>query len=340
MGYVYFTEEQKTRANTVDLKDFLERQGERLIRSGREWRLSNDHSITIRGNQWFDHGPEEKGGLAIDFVRYYYGDSFPDAVSRLLGGEQGQEYRQSEKQKEEPRIPFTLTPANPDMRRVFAYLLKERLLDREVVTAFAKEKILYESLETSKDGSKQYHNAIFVGYDPEGTARHAHKKGIYTMGKSYRGNLASSNPCYSFHWNGKSGIIHVFEAPIDMLSYISLHKKDWQNHSYVALCGVASQALFQMLKDYPQLQQVKLCLDHDIPGMKAAERIKEQLLEAGYPRVEMRLSKWKDWNEDIKAMRGREAIPAEEQPPPLMSEEHNLRLAKEKVEADIKVIDI
>ena len=28
MGYVYFTEEQKERANTVDLKDFLERQGE------------------------------------------------------------------------------------------------------------------------------------------------------------------------------------------------------------------------------------------------------------------------------------------------------------------------
>ena len=31
MGYVYFTEEQKERANTVDLKDFLERQGERLL---------------------------------------------------------------------------------------------------------------------------------------------------------------------------------------------------------------------------------------------------------------------------------------------------------------------
>ena len=49
MGYVYFTEEQKERANTVDLKDFLERQGERLLRSGPEWRMSSDHSITIRG---------------------------------------------------------------------------------------------------------------------------------------------------------------------------------------------------------------------------------------------------------------------------------------------------
>ena len=186
MGYVHFTEEQKARANTVDLKDFLERQGERLIRSGREWRLASDHSITIRGNQWYDHVPE-KGGLAIDFVRHYYGDSFPDAVSRLLGGEQGQEYRQSKKRQEEPREPFILPPENPDMRRVFAYLLKERLLDREIVSAFAKEKLFYESLELSKDGNKQYHNAIFVGYDSKGVARHAHKKGIYTMRNSYRG---------------------------------------------------------------------------------------------------------------------------------------------------------
>lgn len=326
MGYVYFTEEQKTRANMVDLKDFLERQGERLIRSGREWRLASDHSITIRGNQWYDHVPG-KGGLAIDFVRHYYGDSFPDAVSRLLGGEQGQEYRQSKKWQEEPREPFILPPANPDMRRVFAYLLKERLLDREIVSAFAKEKLLYESLEPSKDGNKQYHNAIFVGYDSKGVARHAHKKGIYTMGNSYRGNLTSSDPCYSFHWNGESNTIYVFEAPIDMLSYISLHKRDWQKHSYVSLCGVAIQALSQMLKDYPQLRKVWLCLDHDIPGMQAAERIKKELSGAGYLNVEMKLSKWKDWNEDIKAMKGREAIPAEEQPPPVVVEDSILKMA-------------
>ena len=199
MGYVYFTEEQKERANTVDLKDFLERQGERLLRSGPEWRMSSDHSITIRGNRWYDHGSAGKGGAAIDFVIYYYGKTFPDAVSMLLGGEQGQTYRQSRKQEEMPRKPFALPAANGDMRRVFAYLLRSRLLDYEVVSAFAKENLIYESLELSKDKTRQFHNAIFVEYDPEGRARHAHKKGIYTMGKSYRGNLESSGPRYSFH---------------------------------------------------------------------------------------------------------------------------------------------
>lgn len=58
----------------------LEIQGEKLLRSGRDKRLDSDHSITIRGSRWYDHGNGE-GGLAIDFVQYFYGMSFPDAVT-------------------------------------------------------------------------------------------------------------------------------------------------------------------------------------------------------------------------------------------------------------------
>lgn len=92
-GFIYFTEEQKQRANAVDLEDFLSRQGEKLLRSGREKRLASDHSITVRGNQWYDHATE-KGGCSIDFVRMFYNQSFPDAVTMLLGGEQGEAYRE------------------------------------------------------------------------------------------------------------------------------------------------------------------------------------------------------------------------------------------------------
>ena len=50
MPYIPFTEEQKLRANSVNLVEFLRRQGEKLIPSGRDKRLSSDHSITLRGN--------------------------------------------------------------------------------------------------------------------------------------------------------------------------------------------------------------------------------------------------------------------------------------------------
>ena len=80
--YVHFTDDQKYRANNVDLVDFLQRQGEKLIPSGRDKRLEADHSITVRGNEWYDHSVES-GGYAIDFVRNFYGLTFPEAVTMI-----------------------------------------------------------------------------------------------------------------------------------------------------------------------------------------------------------------------------------------------------------------
>ena len=190
--------------------------------------------------------------------------------------------------------------------------MKNRFLDREIVDAFVRSGLIYESLEPSKDGAKQFHNAIFVGKDEAGTARHAHKKGIYTYGKSYRGNIEGSDPRYSFHWKGISNTLYVFESPIDLISYISLHKEGWENHSYVALCGVGRQSMYQMLKENPNLKTICLCLDSDAPGIKAMRRITDELLELGYQDTKEERSIYKDWNEDCKAVHGQPAQAAEE----------------------------
>ena len=58
MPYIHFTEDQKLRANSVDLVEFLRRQGEKLISSGQDKRLTSDHSITVHGNEWYDHAAE------------------------------------------------------------------------------------------------------------------------------------------------------------------------------------------------------------------------------------------------------------------------------------------
>ena len=294
-GYIYFTDEQKERANSVDLVDFLQRQGEKLLPSGRDKRLSRDHSITVRGNRWYDHASEE-GSYAIDLVKRLYDLPFPEAVSLLLGGEQGVEYRQHSKSSEpEQRKPFALPPAHTDMRRVFAYLIKQRCISREVLSEFAREKLLFEDAE--------YHNAVFVGHDENGIARHAHKKSTAT-GSCFRINVEGSHPAYSFHYISKNPNSHnlfVFEAPIDLLSYISLHPQNWKNASYGALNGVSQQPVLKMLELYPQLQRVTLCLDNDKSGRKAASRIHKTLQQQDYKDVVYDVSAHKDWNEDLKA---------------------------------------
>lgn len=317
--YIYFTEDQKQRANSVDLVEFLKMQGETLIASGREKRLQSNHSITVRGNEWFDHATKE-GGLAIDFVQNFYGQTFPDAVTMLLNGEQGVLYSKA-KEREESRKPFELPPRNNDMRRLFAYLIKHRLIDSDVISFFAKEKLIYESKEPSADKSKEYHNAIFIGYDEKGIPRHAHKRGLYTEGNGYKGNIDSSNPCYSFHYIGNSDRIYVFEAPIDLLSFITIHKNsDWKKHSYIALCGLSEQALLKTLETNPELLHVVLCLDHDSAGIEASEKIIDLISEKNIS-IRQFQSVYKDWNEDLKAAQGLTAIPAEEHPQHLLKSE-------------------
>ena len=69
----------------------------------------------------------------------------------------------------------------------------------------------------------------------------------------------------------------MFEAPIDMLSYITLHPEGWQRHSYVACCGTSIQPVIQMLEQASQLDIVLLCLDNDEAGHQASRRMREQL---------------------------------------------------------------
>lgn len=318
--YIHFTEEQKQRANRVDLVEFLERQGEKLLPSGREKRLASDHSITVRGNEWYDHALEQ-GGLAIDFVQNFYGLSFPEAVTKLLGDEQGEVYCTAKERKQTEQKPFVLPPKNSDMRRVFAYLIKNRYIDRDVVSFFAKQKLLYESCEQSADKTKEYHNAVFVGYDENEVPCHAHKRGIYSNGQSFKGNVEGSNPCYSFHYTGTSNRLYVFEAPIDMLSFITIYRSThWQEDSYVALCGVSEQAMIEMLENNPNINHILLCLDHDLAGIEASEKFQDILYKKGIECSRL-LSKCKDWNEDIKESLNFHATPAEEHPQYIIRDE-------------------
>jgi hypothetical protein len=305
-GYIHFTDEQKQRANSVDLVDFLRRQGEQLTRSGREWRWNRHDSVTVRGNQWFRHSSRQ-GGLAIDFVQEFYGLPFPDAVTLLLNGEQGMSFRQSDKKTmESERKEFLLPEAADTMRRVYAYLLKQRYIDRDVLTHFVREKKIFED--------REYHNAVFVGFDEKGTTRHAHKRGTYSNAGSYRGNVEGSDPKYSFNHIGTGDTLYVFEAPIDMLSYISLHQRNWQQHSYVTLDGVAEHAMLHVLSQNRHLDNVVLCLDHDPAGIEAMGRLTEMLRERRYDRISCLQSTFKDWNEDLKAQHGVTPVPAQGHP--------------------------
>ena len=183
------------------------------------------------------------------------------------------------------------------MRRVFAYLCQTRGIAPEVVSAFARKGLLYESAD--------HHNAVFVGRDEQGEIRHLHARGTLT-GSHFRQTLPGSEKEYSFHWPGTSGQLYAFEAPIDMLSYISLHPEGWQGHTYVALCGVSAAPIHHLLETQPQLEEVTLCLDSDEAGQSAARRIATELLNEWNVTVSAEFPTLKDWNDELLSFRQEE----------------------------------
>jgi len=308
MPYIPFTDEQKQLANSVDLAEYLRVRGEKLERVGREHKLiyydsSGRHdSITLRGSTWFDH-KNQIGGGAIKFMQEFYDMDFQTAVQELLGRTVTPLSHSPPKAiAKEEKKEFKLPEANANMHRVYAYLIKQRFIAPEVITHFAKQHTLYED--------KEHHNAVFVGIDENGVPRQASKRSTNSYGNSFRITCQGSDTRYSFAHFGESKRLYVFEAPIDMLSFLTLYQKDWQKHSYIAMNGVYENAVLTALKNHSNLSEVILCVDNDEGGIEAVDRLKDILTENGYTDVKRLAPKFKDWNEVLKAKNGAAALPA------------------------------
>ena len=309
----HYTESQISAANHVDLAAYLLSRGEKLSRHGNQY-LWEKNQVWIHGHEWYSHY-ESKGGHAVSFVMRYFGLSFQNAVEELIGGSAISGAQQDMVIAKE-RKSFVLPQRSETTNRLLCYLTKERFIAREVVEYFIKAQTLYEDAK--------YHSCVFVGLDESGVPRHCH---IRSTSGNYKRTEAGSQAEYAFHHSGESEWLFVFEAPIDMLAFITLHRKDWQKHSYVALCSVSERALLHRLEVNPNLRKIVLCLDNDNTGISACERIKSILRNKGYSDIRIFHSINKDWDEDIKAQNGVTPIPAD-----TSDTETIRRLCKEAIE--------
>ncbi len=288
----HYTDKQIQAANHCDLAAFLYAHGEILKKRGKQM-LWEKHQVWIDGCRWYTHY-ESKGGYAVKFVMWYYALSFQDAIRELLGGVVSECQPVEEIPKEQKDL--VLPTRHTDMDTVKDYLIRERGIDPVVVSHFAHVGTLYEDAK--------FHNCIFLGLDEDGIPKHCHRRSVFG---SFKQTVAGSQAEYSFHYNGESEWLFVFEAPIDMLAFISLHPEDWQKHSYVALCSVSERALLYRLKENQNLKKIVLCLDNDEAGQTAAHRIRQQLYDLGYRNVKILTPQNKDWDEDLKICRKEKA---------------------------------
>ncbi len=320
-----YTQEQLEKANSVNLEEYLLHRGEKLKRTGKESRFyyrdsGGEHdSVSVSGNRWYDH-KNQTGGYPVKFLQEFYGLGFREAVRELLDGEtpvnmqEQAEISCAEKQREslnnEKRetATFALPEKAGNMKRLFAYLLKTRRLSREVVKAFVDAGLVYQE--------RRYNNIVFVGTDAGGNPRSASLKSSASGAKGFRMTVSGSDTDYGFCWRGGGERLFVFEAAVDLITFLTMYPKDWEKQSYIALDGLSPKPMLRFLQERDDISEIYLCLDNDPAGIETCDKFRDLLLERGYAEDQVwpLLPACKDWNESLKAEEGLAGQPAQPHP--------------------------
>ena len=310
-----FTAEELDIAKQADLCAVAERMGYSVKRIGHYHTLKEMDSIRIyershwcRFSRRYDKG--ENGGSQIDFLRVFAGMDVKEAVFWLLdfvGYHREKSVRKiqntvSHQKKEEQKKPFVLPEFAGSNAYLYCYLEHERGIARPVIDFFVGKGILYEA--------KNYHNIVFVGTDRDGVPKFASMRGVFDKdGKGFKCDVAGNDKRYGFHLHyGKSKKVVVFEAAIDLMSYITMFPKD--RASMLALGMLADAPLETFLAEHPEVEEIQFCLDNDGPGRKAAASLQEKYTEKGYQTdVFLPPEPYKDfnqWNVEMKKAREQE----------------------------------
>ena len=285
----YLDPQMVAEAKRIDLLTYLQSYspGELVHVSGDTYCTRAHDSLKISNGKWCWFSRGIGGSTALDYLIKVEGFSFTQAVEAIVGrgGRGPQPMRgianlNSQALPRDTEIIKTLELPAPatNTQRAVAYL-KQRGISSELIAYCIDTGRIYESLD--------YHNVVFVGHDGEGAAKYASVRG--TGSQSFKGDCSGSDKRYSFCIPAvkESATVHLFEGPIDLLSFATLlkmHGRDFRAEHLLSLSGVYQpkrtmensklpMALTQFLKDHPNVDRVVLRLDSDPVGRLAAQAI-------------------------------------------------------------------
>ena len=275
-------------ANMTDLVDFLRSQGEEVFQDGHEYRWRRHDSVTLKGNQWFQHS-QGRGGFPIDFVKTFYDLPFREAVWTLQNGSKTVSVCETDRRtRTEPEL--RLPQRNGSNQHIIFYLEVERKISPDILRPFLDSGVIYE------ESCNIFQNVVFLGLDLDGIPRSAIRRGVLAQ---FRREVPGSDKRFGFHHVGQDHTLCVFESPIDLLSFTSLYPKAMNSH-LLSMGGCTNyKSVNQYLDDHPGIRTVFLCLDSDPAGQGACEHL-EQFLPATYT-VGRLVPALKDWNDILRS---------------------------------------
>ncbi len=305
----YVTTEQIEHAKQMDLLTYLQYyEPQELVQfSGEVYTTRTHDSLKISNGKWNWWSRGIGGRSALDYLIKVRGMTLPEAVLQIDGQADMVPSVPSTQEPTKPRN-LLLPERNENNNRVVAYLAG-RGIHQDIIDYCIQTNRLYES--------KEYHNAVFVGFDREGILRYGALRG--TSGQRFMGDVDGSDKHYSFSISARneSKILHLFECAIDLLSFCTLELlagRDWRQENCLSLAGIYKPkntiedstppaALMQYLQDFPHINNIVLHLDNDAPGRLATKTI-QLILPSRYNVRNEPPKRGKDMNDYLKIVLG------------------------------------
>lgn len=290
------------KVRTLSAFDYLRNYApDLLVKNGRTDYYHRDHdSLHISNGKWYWWSQGKGGTSALDYLIIVEGYEFKDACNYLSDlmnvSEPVTTYYHPK-----PIKPFELPVKDKNNDLVIHYLCEIRKIDKDIVDDFISKGMIYQSAN--------FKNAVFVGYDKDKPA-YAFKRSIF---KNFKLDHAGSNKAFSFNYTNKnSNELHVFEAAIDLLSYMTLLKMDeidYTEFNYLSLAGASDKiasksetdipiALKAYLERNPNIKTIIFHLDNDEVGIGATSKI-ISILNSKYQCIDEHPTSYKDVNEEL-----------------------------------------
>ncbi|MBR3539538.1 MAG: toprim domain-containing protein [Eubacterium sp.] len=338
---VWIPEEEVQRARDVPLVDFfrsnrpgmyanLRKVGGQYIMLARQFGTSGYYSsfrINATTGHWWRHSKGLHGCNAIDYLVKMEGYGFQQAVLEILGTceEDYKNQNVPRRERRETKAPSPLVEASTSEPKIL--LIPEKDKDTSVIRKYLEGRGIYPEVVEHfiREGSiyqdAKYKSVCFVGCDRDGTPRLINQRSTYG---SFKGNTRGSDRRYSFmqHMESETSV-HLFEAPIDLLSYACLLRDagyDFRSVNLVSLSGISGAAvregeeirlpaaMEEYLERFSDTETVYIHFDNDEPGRNAGLRLQAALNDRGL-RVLLQYPPegCKDVNDYLVGKHGREA---------------------------------
>lgn len=293
---MYYDKEAVAKAREVGLLAYLRRyEPDNLRRVSPGVYCTAEHdSLRISNGKWYWFSQGFGGCSALDYLVKVRNLSFLEAMEKLSGKAAGMPPFSAPQNHERELV---LPNQNSSCEKVTTYLL-QRGIAPSIIGYCLRAGLLYESLP--------YHNAVFVGFDRQGTPQYAALRGVTS---SFKGEAKGSDKRFAFRIRAPdSTALHVFEGAVDLLSYATLEKLDgrfWRQDHLLSLGGASATvsklplALGQYLHDYENIRDIYLRLDNDDTGREASAGIME-LLKGQYAVYDHPPPQGKDYNDWLR----------------------------------------